>query len=240
LSPPTYLRLLIPIEGIRYVTKDERGVPVVKMPDDRVLKAAAESLGILPETGLERAKGVVLVEGKSDVTFLRHTANELKGAGHTTTNLDDAGIVPILVGGCGSVKHWVTLNLAEDLGIPWCVFLDSDIGGDTSQVKSIQKRKDEVEAQGRAFYATRKREIENYLCPELIRTQAGVEVVFTDTCDAKKIIGKAINMKPDDVIDTFWPLMSANKIIERSTYNDGASDRAELKELVESILALVN
>lgn len=231
---------LIPIEGIRYVTKDEHGVPVVKMPDDSVLKAAAESLGILPETGLERAKGVVLVEGKSDVTFLRHTANELKGAGHTTTSLEDAGIVPILVGGCGSVKHWVTLNLADDLGIPWCVFLDSDIGGDASQVKSIQKRKGEVEARGRAFYATRKREIENYLCPELIRTQAGVEVVFTDTCDAKKIIGKAVSMKPDDVIDKFWPLMSANKIIERSTYNDGASDKSELKELVESILALVD
>jgi predicted ATP-dependent endonuclease of OLD family len=231
---------LIPIEGIRYVIKDEHGVPVVKMPDDSVLKAAAESLGILPETGLERAKGVVLVEGKSDVTFLRHTANELKGAGHTTTSLEDAGIVPILVGGCGSIKHWVTLNLADDLGIPWCVFLDSDIGGDASQVKSIQKRKGEVEARGRAFYATRKREIENYLCPELIRTQAGVEVLFTDTCDAKKIIGKAVSMKPDDVIDKFWPLMSANKIIERSTYNDGASDKSELKELVENILALVD
>ena len=231
---------LIPIEGIRYVTKDEHGAPDVMMPNDDVLKAAAESLGVLPETGMERAKGVVLVEGKSDVTFLRHSANALKDAGHTATNLEDAGIVPILIGGCGSVKHWVTLNLADDLGIPWCVFLDSDIGGDASQVKSIQKRKDEVEARGRAFYATRKREIENYLCPDLIKTQAGVEVVFTDTCDAKKIIGKAIGMKPDDVIDKFWPLMSAEKIIDCSTYNDGVSDKVELMELIESILTLVN
>lgn len=231
---------LIPIEGIRYVTKDEHGAPDVMMPNDDVLKEAAESLGVLPETGMERAKGVVLVEGKSDVTFLRHTANVLKDAGHTATNFEDAGIVPILIGGCGSVKHWVTLNLADDLGVPWCVFLDSDIGGDASQVRSIQKRKDEVEAQGRAFYATRKREIENYLCPDLIKTQAGVEVVFTDICDAKKIIGKAIGMKPDDVIDKYWPLMSAEKIIDRSTYHDGVSDKVELMELVESILTLVN
>lgn len=36
------------------------------------------------------------------------------------------------------------------------------------------------------FFATRKREIENYLCPGLIRDETGVQVVFTDTCDAKK------------------------------------------------------
>lgn len=230
---------LIPIEGIRYVTKDSQGVPVVKMPDANVLKEAAESLGILPETGMERAKGVVLVEGKSDVTFLRHAATVLRDAGHLPADFEDAGIVPILVGGCGSVKHWVTLNLADDLGLPWCVFLDSDIGGDASQVRSIEKRKTEVEGRGRAFYSTRKREIENYLCPDLIQAEAGVSVVFTDTCDAKKIIGNAVGMKPDDVIDRFWPKMTAEKISQRSIHNDGVSDRVELKELLENILSLV-
>ncbi|KPD88780.1 hypothetical protein A8V20_11340 [Yersinia pestis] len=42
------------------------------MPDDAVLREVTESHGLLPETGMERAKGIVLVEGKSDVTFLRH------------------------------------------------------------------------------------------------------------------------------------------------------------------------
>lgn len=81
------------------------------------------------------------------------------------------------------------------------MFLDSDVGGDPAQVKSIKKRQKEVESQGRAFYVTRRREIENYLCPDLIFAEAKVNVVFTDTCDAKKIIGNAVNMKPDDVID---------------------------------------
>lgn len=61
---------LIPIEGIRYVTKDYYGNPVVKTPDNDVLRGIAESLGILPEKGMERAKCIVLVEGKSDVTYL--------------------------------------------------------------------------------------------------------------------------------------------------------------------------
>lgn len=230
---------LIPIEGIRYVTKDAQGTPIVKMPDADVLKEAASSLGVLPETGMERAKGVILVEGKSDVIFLRHTAKVLKDFGHLKSSLEDVGVVPILIGGCGSVKHWVTLNLANDLGIPWCVFLDSDIGGDPSQVKSIKKRQHEVEDQGRAFYATRKREIENYLCPNLIFEKAGVHVEFTDTCDAKKIIGNAVGMKPDDVIDRFWPCMTAEQILQRSLYQDDGTEKSELKELITRLVTLV-
>ena len=106
-------------------------------------------------------------------------------------------------------------------------------------MKSIQKRQDEVEAQGRPFYATRKREIENYLCPDLILAEAGVAVEFTDTCDAKKIIGAAVNMKADDVIDRFWPRMTADQIIRCSTYVENSVERAELKELVTRLLTLV-
>lgn len=231
---------LMPIQGIRYVSKDERGNPVVKMPDADVLKEASESLGILPETGMERARAVVLVEGKSDVTFLRHAARALKNGGQLNSNLEDVGIVPILVGGCGSVKHWVTLNLANDLGLPWCVFLDSDIGGDPAQVKSIKKRQLEVEQQGRAFYSTRKREVENYLCPDLIFAEVGQRVAFTDTCDAKKIIGNVVGMKPDDVIDRFWPLMTAEQITHRSMYRDGELEKCELTELFTGLMALTS
>lgn len=230
---------LVPIDGVRYVTKGESGGPIVKLPSDDVLKEAAESLGVLPETGMERAKGVVLVEGKADVIFLRHTSKTLRASGHVETSLDEAGIVPILIGGCGSVKHWVTLNLADGLGLPWCVFLDSDTGGSPEQVASIARRKREVEAQGRSCYLTRKREIENYLCPDMIYSETGVLVNFTDTCDAKKIIGQRVGVKADDVIDKFWPLMTSERILQRSVYGEGDQQRSELKELLENLLVLV-
>ncbi|MDO5897898.1 AAA family ATPase [Agrobacterium sp. Azo12] len=230
---------LMPVEGIRFVTKDDAGMPVVKLPDNDVLREAAESLGVLPETGMERAKAVVLVEGKSDVIFLRHAAKTLKDGGYVASSLEDVGVVPILVGGCGSVKHWVTLNLANDLGLPWCVFLDSDIGGDISQSKSIQKRQREVEALGRPFYSTQKREIENYLCPDLINELTGVQVAYTATCDAKKIIGNAVAMKPDDVIERFWPHMTAEKIIVRSEFQIGGETRSEIQDVVKRLLELV-
>lgn len=40
-----------------------------------------ESIVVLPETGMERAKDIVLVEGKSDVTILRHAGKCLKQSG---------------------------------------------------------------------------------------------------------------------------------------------------------------
>ncbi|HEK0079836.1 TPA: OLD family endonuclease, partial [Pseudomonas aeruginosa] len=115
---------------------------------------------------------------------------------------------------------------------------DSDIGGSQEQVASIAKRKQEVEARGRPFYSTRKREIENYLCPDMIDAQTGVRVTFTDTCDAKKIIGQAVRVKADDVIDRFWPLMTAEQILQSSMYQEGGEQRSELKELIENLLAL--
>lgn len=229
---------LIPIDGIRYVTRSEEGIPIVKMPSESVLKEAAESLGVLPETGMERANAIVLVEGKSDVIFLRHAATALKAGGYLQLSLEDAKVVPIPIGGCGSVKHWVTLNLADDLGLPWCVFLDSDVGGTPEQATSNLKRRQEVEAAGRAFYTTRKREIENYLCPDLIERVTGQVVTFTDTCDAKKIIGLAVRVKADDVIERYWPLMTADDILDRSAYQIDGERRPELKELVENLLAL--
>jgi len=229
---------LMPVEGVRYVTRGEDGAPTVKMPDSETLKEASVSLGVLPETGMERAKAVVLVEGKSDVLFLRHTAKVLKEAGHVTKDLADAGVVPIPIGGCGSVKHWVTLNLADDLGLPWCVFLDSDIGGDPGQVKSIQKRRKEVEDKGRLFISTRKREIENYLCRDMIFANTGIAVEFTDLCDAKKIIASALGMKPDDVVEVHWPKMSVEGILRRSSYMDGDTEKHELKEIIERFIEL--
>ena len=104
----------------------------------------------------------------------------------------------------------------------------------------IYDLKTEVEAQGRAFYSTQKREIENYLCPELIKAESGSEVAYTDTCDAKKIIGNAVGMKPDDVVDRFWPLMTAEKIIQCSKYDDAGKEKYELIELSQKIIALVD
>ncbi len=133
----------------------------------------------------------------------------------------------------------MTHKLADDLGCLGAFFLIQILGAVRSRsslsrnVKLKWRHKTDLSIQ------TRKREIENYLCADLIKEQSGAEVTFTDICDAKKIIGNAVGMKPDDVIDRFWPSMSATKIIEQSIYNDNGVEKSELVELTKKLTALV-
>jgi hypothetical protein len=48
-----------------------------------------------------------------------------------------------------------------------------------------------------------------------------------------------VGIKGDDLIDKLWPHMTAEQILQRSMYQEGAEQRSELKELVENLLALV-
>lgn len=73
----------------------------------------------------------------------------------------------------------------------------------------------------------------------MIFAKTGVKVDFTDTCDAKKIVGKAVGIKGDDLIDKLWPHMNAEQILLRSTYRNNDEVRSELKELIENLLKLV-
>ncbi|MNF98375.1 hypothetical protein D3C84_812320 [compost metagenome] len=94
---------------------------------------------------------------------------------------------------------------------------------------SNQPSRQIIEGLRRAFYSTRKREIENYQCPDLVRQEAGVGFVFTDTCNAKKIIGDAVGMHPDDVSDCFWPQMTAEQILQCSNIKTMMKNALSLK-----------
>ncbi len=90
------------------------------------------------------------------------------------------------------------------------------------------------------FFATRKREIENYLCPDLIRDETRGSGFFHRHMRRKKTIGRATSTKPNDVLDRFWPLMTAEKIIKCSTYRDDNNDKIELIDILEGIVSLVD
>lgn len=209
------------------------------MLDDVVLKEVIESLGVLLEIGMERVQGIVLVEGKLDVIFLRYVVSLLKQLGVLLVFLEDVKIVLVFIGGCGSVKYWVILNLVKDLGFFWCVFLDFDIGGDFVQVLFIQKCKKEVEEVGKVFFVMCKCEIENYLCLDFIEEIIGVVVMFMDICDVKKIIGWVVGMKFDNVLDKFWFQMILERIILRLIYYDGMQERSELVEILSDIVFMM-
>lgn len=151
---------LLPLESLRFIEKDEQGIKV-QLGDDEVFEKIAESLGILPDPISKTATALLLVEGKSDVIFVNHTAEQLKNAGYVTHSFEDKRFAIVPIGGCGNLKHWKTLKLAEQFNLPWCILLDSDKGTpeETKNAEAVQQlRKDGIKA-----YVTRKREPENYI-----------------------------------------------------------------------------
>ena len=78
------------------------------------------------------------------------------------------------------------------------------------------------------------------MCPDLRKVESGHDVAYTDICDARKIIGNTVGMKPDDVIDRFWHLMTVDNILERSKYDEQGEEKYEVVELFRQIISLVN
>ena len=83
---------------------------------------------------------------------------------------------------------------------------------------------------------------ENYILPEVVTpfVKAGAPVSYTDTDDAKKIIGTATVKRQEDVLEVFWQLMSAEQIRRAEKYvDDNGTERFELTEILSDLLTLV-
>ena len=231
---------LLPQEGLRFIDRHE-GVPVIRYGDDDTLVAICSSLGVLPEPFNKNAKGLILVEGPSDVTFLKHTSEKLKDAGHLKATLEEKGIFPMIVGGCGNLKHFVAKRLADQFDLPWAILLDSDFG--TNEHGQNVKQIEEIRAQGKVGLLTRKREPENYLllaAYEHKLSSADNAPEITDECDAKKLIGVATQTRPINVMEHFWLNMSAEMLLDSCKYNEDGEDKHEFIEIMEQIYTIVN
>ena len=231
---------LLPTQSIRFVSKDDGGLPKVNNGSEEVLADAATSLGVLPDSNVVGSSGVLLVEGFADVAFVHHAAEMLKESGQLKTTLRESRIAVIPIGGCGNLKHWVTRRLVDQLGLNWSILLDSDLGGPKHEHEKNLERIKEVRALGKLGILTRKREPENYIDHKLVQEHCGFEVDYSDTCDAKKIIGAATQTKDDRVLEKFWVLMDAEMILQNSAYVEDGIDKYELLEILEAVLRAHN
>jgi energy-coupling factor transporter ATP-binding protein EcfA2 len=118
---------LLPTNGLRFVEKTN-GQPEIRFGSDEVLADIADSLGVFPDPNASNAKALLLVEGAGDVVFIRHTALKMKESGYIQFTPEEKGILPVIIGGCGNLKHWLTKKLADQFNIPWAIMLDSDLG----------------------------------------------------------------------------------------------------------------
>lgn len=224
---------LLPLESLRFVTKEE-DKPIIKSNDEKVYDQIADTLGLLPEPINKNTKAVLLLEGQGDVVFIRHLCEKLKEGGSIQATLQEKGFALIPTGGCGNLKSWKTLKLAEQFNVPWCVLLDSD-----QPTPEAQKNIDMIENLKRSnikAYVTRKREPENYLHPDCF--EKSLELNEFD--DAKVIINQNTGIAKGKVLEHFWPKMTYTQIREMERYKDDAGAiRYEFTEMILDFLSLV-
>lgn len=228
---------LLPVTGLRLVEKSATGRSI-DHGSDTVIERIAQSLGVLIDPRASRAKGLVLVEGPSDIVFLRHTSEQLKAGGYIPETLEERDILPVSIGGCGLLKHWITKRIAEQFNIPWGLLLDSDLGTpehgqNVMQVQALRQV-------GKKAYVTRKREPENYILLEVITPDitGGAAVVLTDTCDAKREISIATSKGTGAVLEFYWTQMNVEQIRRAEKYTDGGVDRYEFTEILTDLLTM--
>ncbi|HRB16940.1 MAG TPA: AAA family ATPase [Nitrospira sp.] len=228
---------LLPVSGLRLAEKTPSGT-TIEYGSDTVIDRIAQSLGVLIDPRASRAKGLLLVEGPSDVVFLRHTAEQLKAGGYISATLEERGLLPVSIGGCDLLKHWIAKRIAEQFNIPWALLLDSDSGTpengkNLAQVQALKQL-------GKKAYVTRKREPENYILPEVVlpHITCGVTVTWTDTSDAKKDIGSATSKSQGEVLEFFWTQMNAEQIRRAEKYIEDGQEKFELTEILSDFLTL--
>jgi len=227
---------LLPLDSLRFIQKTGNDRTIEEGTED-VFEKIADTLGILADPISKNANAILLLEGKSDVTFVNHTASQLKIGGHISHTFEDKQIALVPIGGCGNLKHWTTLRLIDQFAIPYCVMLDSDLG--TNEEQQNRDKIQELRNDGIKAYLTLKREPENYVNIDVLNLPAGNTFRLTDTCDAKVLIAAEKTSRKQNVLENYWTLMTTEQIREVEKYDNNGTDKYEFTEMFTDFLSLV-
>lgn len=228
---------LLPLESLRFIEKDGDDRKV-ELGTEEVFEKVADTLGILANPISKNAKAMLLVEGKGDVTFINHTAEQLKNSGHIPYTFEERHFAIVPIGGCGNIKHWRTMQLANQFNIPYCVLLDSDKG--TSEEAQNLRKIQELQADGIKAYLTKKREPENYIHLDCLNLPDGCQLAYSDTDDAKVLIHAEKGTRKNNILDDYWVGMTADQIRAVELYDDGGVEKHEFTDMFTDFLSLVN
>lgn len=224
---------LVPLEGLRFIKKEE-GRNVIEENTEETYKDIAETLGVIQD--IDRgARAILLVEGQSDVVFITHVASVLKTGEYISDTLADKHIAIIPIGCCGNLKSWVTMGLANQFGIPYCVFLDSDREV-AEAVTENTKRIDNLRNNHIVAFCTRKRELENYLHPSVISENCPE---YSDYDDVKIIANGITNIAKNAVLERLCPRMTADLIRQMDQYEENGETKHEFIEVINAFTSLV-
>ena len=227
---------LLPLDSLRFIEKSGPS-RTVGMGTEAVFEQVVDTLGVLPHPIPKDSVAALLVEGKGDLVFIKHTAEKLKEGGHIPATLEERRIALIPIGGCGNIKHWQAQRLVAQFGIPYFVLLDSD-AGTIEHAKNLTALAN-LHADGICAYLTKKREPENYINPDCLGLAAGETLVIGDTDDAKALISQKMGSRKTTVIEDYWVRMNAAQVREAEKYLDAGQERFEFTEMFNDFFGRV-
>jgi len=208
--------------------------PHIERDEDVKLEKIANALGIHP---YYKNKVVVCVEGKHDENFLRNI-NKIDEL-FEIVNLDCIDIIPM---NGGNLKNWVQKNYLKDSNIIEVHIYDSDLnsGNSTNQYKESCQKVNERDDKSCCFL-TKKREMENYIHPKLIKEEFNIscdEILNSwDEADIPKFLVSK-TAKNEDAIKGILngklsKKMTKELFIELNAFDEIKSWFEKIKELME-------
>lgn len=174
----------------------------------------------------DKAKALLLVEGIDDANAFHYLSAKYKENGLIDETFEELGIAIIPIGGCNSIKHWVSLNLLQQLNKPFLIFQDSD---KTSQ-DDISPNKETLVQMGfienEDFFISKKRNLENYILPDALnRIAPGAELNYNDWDNVKQICKRhslAGKLGGKNVVDKHFQKLTFEEL--RLAFFDGEED----------------
>lgn len=163
-----------------------RNEGVLKYDNDiKTLAHIADDIGIRIDNQFiklfDKAKVLLLVEGIKDVNALTFVAETYRAKGIIHASFAELQVVALPIGGCGSIAHWVQLDLLKSLSKPAFVLLDSDREYDGGPSANEERLKELGFVPGQNCAVTRKRNLENYIpCAALNRMVPGANMEYGD------------------------------------------------------------
>lgn len=179
---------LIPTSSVRLITKRAEQSPAIERGDDKVYSRVAQTLGVLPD---KRAKVAIFVEGPNDVEFLRAASRLLRAVDGSLIDLDVDYRIAFVPAGGGNLQHWVSQQYLINAGLTEIHVYDAD----DQVTPKYQSQVDAVNARGNRdiAFSTAKREMENYVHANAIRTEFGFEIVIDDWCDVPDLVAEQVH-----------------------------------------------
>jgi putative ATP-dependent endonuclease of OLD family len=214
--------------------------------DVQDLRMIADDLGIRLDNQFislfDKAKALFLVEGIDDAVAFAHLAHQYKAAGSIPSTFEDLGIVVLPIGGCGSIQHWVQLDLLKKLTKPFFIFLDSD----KEQAAAVSSNCTALTGLGFLLgtncAVSRKRTLENYIPADTLnRLVKDANLVYGDFDNVKDLCKKhpqAGKLGGKKVAEKFFPQLTYEEL--RTTYcvNGKDDEFLEIYAAVSNLLQI--